>query len=169
MSQCVNWTYLTVYEASQREIKSRWESLLSKEPAWKSKGPPAELSSAMDIFLEELWSMLRSSNVTNLVNKVPPVALPVWSHDACRLNSTLVFLAIGKRAVRSIARRVEATQSDLPPDERIDQWSELMLTYDIVSQREIQRVCGACFRKAKCGLGGSPSGSRREGNSALHS
>lgn len=114
----------------------------------------------MDSFLDGLWALLNSSNVPNLVRNVPPAALPMWSRGSCKLNATLVFLATGKKAVQSLAQRAEATQSDLPPDERSEQWSELMLAYDVVSQREIQRVCGACFRRSKCAVGEIPEKSR---------
>jgi hypothetical protein len=149
----VNWTYLKVCESSHPLIRARWEALLRKEEAWECAQSRPALVGAMDSFLDGLWALLRSNNVPNLVRKVPPAELPIWSRGSCRLNPTLVFLAMGKKAVQIIAQRAEATQSDLPPDERGEQWAELMLAYDVVSQREIQRVCGSCFRRSRCAVG----------------
>ncbi len=114
----------------------------------------------MDRFLEGLWALLAASNVPNLVCKVPPAEMPLWGKGACRLNSTLVFIAVGKKAVKAVAQRAEATQSDLPQDERGEQRAELMLAYDVVSQREIQRICGPCFRRSRCSVGEIPEVSR---------
>lgn len=149
----MNWTYLKVCETSQHVIEARWKALLRKEEEWECAESEVALAGAMDSFLDGLWSLLRSSNVPNLVRKVPPAEMPVWSKSACRLNSTLVFLATGKQAVRSAAQKAEATQADLPEDEQSEQWDELMLAYDVVSQREIQRVCGSCFRRSRCAVG----------------
>jgi len=149
----LNWTYLKVCETSQYAIKASWEALLRKEEEWEFAASEVTLAGAMDSFLDGLWSLLRSSNVPNLVRKVPPAEMPVWSKSPCRLNSTLVFLATGKQAVQSAAQMAEATQSDLPEDEQSEQWAELMLAYDVVSQREIQRVCGNCFRRSRCSVG----------------
>jgi hypothetical protein len=149
----VNWTYLAVYKSSHAAIKSRWEGYLAHEPAWGRMESPEKLGSAMDSVLEGLWALLHSSNMTHLVGKTPPVDLPPWSIGACRLDSTLAFLAAGKRALQVVVHRADATQADLPREERSEQWAELMLSFDVVSQQEIQRVCGACFRREKCALG----------------
>ena len=149
----MNWTYLAIYKSSHAAIKSRWEGYLAQKPAWGRVEGPEKLGLAMDTVLEALWAVLRASNVANLARRTPPVELPPWSMGACRLDSTLAFLAAGKRALQVVVHRADATQADLPREERSEQWAELMLSFDVVSQQEIQRVCGACFRREKCALG----------------
>ena len=150
----MDWTYLTVCKASHATIKQRWEASLAQEPAWGRLESPERLAHAMDDVLEGLWAVLRSSNVSNFVRRTPPLDLPPWSVGACRLDSTLAFLAAGKRALQVVVQKAGPTQADLPREERSEQWAELMLAFDVVSQREIQRVCGACFNRSKCALGG---------------
>ena len=110
----------------------------------------------MDGVLASLWSMLHTSNLANLLKRKASLNLPEWSHKGCRLNAALVFLGTGKRSVEMIAQIVDATQSDLPSPERSEQWAELMLAYDVVSQKEIHRICGKCFRSSKCVHGDNP-------------
>jgi hypothetical protein len=59
------------------------------------------------------------------------------------------------------------TQSDLPREERSEQWAELMLAFDIVSQREIDRICGVCYKKKSCAFGENVSGADLHEDSAV--
>jgi hypothetical protein len=149
----VNWTYLTVCVSSHAAIKERWGALLSTEPAWGLIDTPEHLADAMDRVLHGFWTVLRTGDVEGRCGRIPPLDLPPWSTGACRLDSTLAFLAAGKRSVQMVVQKAGATQRDLPREERAVQWSELMLAFDVVSQREIERVCSSCLRRQQCVIG----------------
>ncbi len=149
----MNWTYLTVCVCSHAAIKERWKALLLPEPAWGLIDTPEHLADAMDGVLHGFWAVLRTGDVAGRCGRMPPLDLPPWSTGACRLDSTLAFLAAGKRSVQMVVQKAGATQRDLPREERSVQWSELMLAFDVVSQREIERVCSACLRRQQCVIG----------------
>lgn len=163
----MNWTYLRACKSSLPAIKARWEDFLDKEPAWGRLESRERLSAAMDVVLEGLWTVLQSSDVPDRVRKTPPVNLPAWSVGACRLDSTLAFLAAGKRSLQVAVHKAQVTQSDLPREERSEQWAELMLAFDIVSQREIDRICGVCYKKKNCAFGETVSGADLHEDSAV--
>ena len=149
----MNWTYLTVCKSSHAAIRERWLGLLAREPAWGRLESEEKLTEAVDEVLSGLWSTLGTSDESLMRHRSPPLDIPAWSVGACRLDPTLAFLATGKRAVQVVMHRADATQSDLPRDERSVQWAELMLAFDVVSQREIQRICGVCMKRGQCTLG----------------
>ncbi len=151
----MNWTYLTVCVASHAAIKQRWKAILATEPVWGVIETEEHLADGMDGVLHGLWTVLRTGDVAGVAGRTPPLEIPPWTRGACRLDSTLAFLAAGKRAVQIVVHKADPTQRDLPRQERSEQWSELMLAFDVVSQREIERICGACLRRQQCTIGDS--------------
>jgi hypothetical protein len=64
----------------------------------------------------------------------------------------MVFLGRGKRVLESAARDGERALPEISQAELDRQRDELLLAFDVVTQREIERICGHCPQGAGCPL-----------------
>jgi hypothetical protein len=163
----VNWSFLAACELLHPTIRSDWQILLRGKPTWDVRAAPGSVADLMDSILDQLWSIQHTSTLSNWIRRKPSVPLPAWTKGGCGLDPLLVFMTAGKRALLQGARTAEATQADLPASERTRQRDELALAFDVIAQREIERVCGACARRKACAFGEGPPPAKRRGRARL--
>lgn len=129
-------------------IKRRWTGGLQVEPGWQNLESNDDLMALMDQILAQLWSVVRSVSVERWLERPDPVLLPAWSPGRCGLSLLVPFLAAGKTALVEQTAGAESRRR-----------KELFF-FDIVAQREIERVCRHCRIALDCPFAGRRPGRR---------
>ncbi len=148
----LNARYRTACEQLTPSIRAGWRSLLLSDPSWSENFQPALLDALQTNVIEELWSTLRSSAPAHSARAGYLIEFPVWPTGECRVGPLMVFLGRGKRVLESAAREGEKGLAEISPAELDRQRDELLLAFDVVTQREIERICGRCPQGAGCPL-----------------
>ena len=122
------------------------------DPQWSANISSALLAALQDNVIGELWSTLRSSALSRGARPGTLVEFPAWSQGACRVGPLLAFLGRGRSVLEDAARQTEKGLADIPASELSRQRDELLMAFDIVTQREIERICGHCIQGEGCPL-----------------
>jgi hypothetical protein len=150
----LNARYRTACEQLTPAIRSGWRSLLLSDPAWSENFSAPLLDALQENVIEELWSTLKSSAPAHGARPGNLIEFPSWPQGECRVGPLMVFLGRGKRVLESAAREGEKALVDVPAAELDRQRDELLLAFDVVTQREIERICGHCPQGTGCPLRG---------------
>ena len=148
----MNARYRTACEQLTPSIRSGWRSLLLSDPEWSANFSTALLGALQDKVIEELWSTLKSSDPAAGARAGSPIEFPNWKQGECRMGPLMAFLGRGKTVLESAAREGEKGLGEIPHAELERQRDELLFAFDIVTQREIERLCGHCPQGAGCPL-----------------
>ena len=148
----LNARYRTACEQLTPAIRTGWRSLLLSDPAWSENFPLALVDALQTNVIEELWSTLRSSTPAHGARAGYLIEFPAWPTGECRVGPLMVFLGRGKRVLESAARDGERALPEISQAELDRQRDELLLAFDVVTQREIERICGHCPQGAGCPL-----------------
>ena len=130
------------------EIKRGWTDTLQVEPGWQYVESNPVLLRLMDQVLEELERVLASPSISRWLDRTDPILLPEWNPSLCGLALLVPFLAAGKAALRRV---LEARGAG-------DGAREVLLAFDAVAQREIERVCRPCRISIDCPFAGRSPG-----------
>ena len=149
----MNWRFVSACELCHPHIRSEWMALVRPDPGAPSAMPAGEIQQLINDLLEQLWSILRSPSLPRWLREKPPVELPGWNGEGCGLEPLLIFLGTGKRVLAAAAERVQRIEPDTPERERSRLKKQLLLAFDIVAQREIERLCRNCLVEGRCSLG----------------
>jgi len=122
------------------------------DPAWGANFSASLLDSLQNNVIEELWSTLKSSAPPLGARSGCLIEFPAWPQGECRMGPLMAFLGRGKRVLEAVARDGERNLAEISPAELDRQRDELLLAFDIITQREIERICGHCPQGAGCPL-----------------
>jgi acetyltransferase len=149
----MNWRFASACELRHPDIRSGWTALIRSDPARTRNIPLEGLQQLMDELLDQTWSILRSPSLPRWLRDWAPVELTGWNGDGCGLEPLLVFLGTGKRILAATAEKVQQSDPGIPRRERARLSRQLFLAFDIVAQREIERLCRNCLVEGRCSLG----------------
>ena len=149
----MNWRFASACELCHPDIRSGWTALIRSDPARTWSIPLEGLQQLMDELLDQTWSILRSPSLPRWLRDRAPVELTGWNGDGCGLEPLLVFLGTGKRILAATAERVQQADPGIPRRELARLSRQLFLAFDIVAQREIERLCRNCLVEGRCSLG----------------
>jgi len=149
----MNWRFASACELRHPDMRSGWTALLRSDPGRTWKIPVDGLQQLMDELLDQLWSILRSPSLSRWLRDRPAVELTGWNGSGCGLEPLLFFLGTGKTVLAATAEKVQRTEPGMPLRERARLKKQLFLAFDIVAQREIERLCRNCLVEGRCSLG----------------
>ena len=132
-------------------IRAHWEALLRAEPVATPLGHPDSLVHLLDWTLDEIFTILANP----LARRHAVGGHAVIDEKAacpCGRNPLLAYFSAGAQAMREALILAQAASAPLDPLERDSSFSELNLTLQQISRREIAAFCGVCqFRQLPAG------------------